>query len=419
MLVVEVDHGRAPHQRRAAEQRSIASGYGPGLPPISLELPLPSEDLRIVLVPGHRLLRNPSNRELLTALGLTEVEEEASNRDDVCDLLVVGGGPAGLAAAVYGSSEGLTTTLAEDTALGGQAGTSTRIENYLGFPAGLSGEELAARGALQAKKFGARIKLAARATQLSSRDGIHAVTFENGETISAKSIIIATGARYNRLPLDRLAQFEGAGVFYAATQMEAQTCVGRTAVVVGGGNSAGQAAMFLARTCARVNIMIRGDSLASSMSRYLIDQIEHHPLIEVLSNTEVTRLVGDAQISAVEIRHAGTGAMSILDTCGLFVFIGAKPATEWLGGQIAVDKHGFVLTGPDLPQDIVRKLDRPPLLLETSRPGLFCVGDVRAGSVKRTATAIGEGSMAVRLVFDRLQSTGLAATAPPRPGAAG
>jgi len=270
-----------------------------------------------------------------------------------------------------------------------------------------------------AKKFGARIKLAARATQLSSRDGIHAVTFENGETISAKSIIIATGARYNRLPLDRLAQFEGAGVFYAATQMEAQTCVGRTAVVVGGGNSAGQAAMFLARTCARVNIMIRGDSLASSMSRYLIDQIEHHPLIEVLSNTEVTRLVGDAQISAVEIRHAGTGAMSILDTCGLFVFIGAKPATEWLGGQIAVDKHGFVLTGPDLPQDIVRKLDRPPLLLETSRPGIFCVGDVRAGSVKRTATAIGEGSMAVRLVFDRLQSTGLAATAPPRPGAAG
>jgi len=254
---------------------------------------------------------------------------------------------------------------------------------------------------------------------LSSRDGIHAVTFENGETISAKSIIIATGARYNRLPLDRLAQFEGAGVFYAATQMEAQTCVGRTAVVVGGGNSAGQAAMFLARTCARVNIMIRGDSLASSMSRYLIDQIEHHPLIEVLSNTEVTRLVGDAQISAVEIRHAGTGAMSILDTCGLFVFIGAKPATEWLGGQIAVDKHGFVLTGPDLPQDIVRKLDRPPLLLETSRPGIFCVGDVRAGSVKRTATAIGEGSMAVRLVFDRLQSTGLAATAPPRPGAAG
>jgi thioredoxin reductase (NADPH) len=383
------------------------------------ELPVPSEDLPIVLVPGHRLLRNPSNRELLTALGLTEVEEEASNRDDVCDLLVVGGGPAGLAAAVYGSSEGLTTTLAEDTALGGQAGTSTRIENYLGFPAGLSGEELAARGALQAKKFGARIKLAARATQLSSRDGIHAVTFENGETISAKSIIIATGARYNRLPLDRLAQFEGAGVFYAATQMEAQTCVGRTAVVVGGGNSAGQAAMFLARTCARVNIMIRGDSLASSMSRYLIDQIEHHPLIEVLSNTEVTRLVGDAQISAVEIRHAGTGAMSILDTCGLFVFIGAKPATEWLGGQIAVDKHGFVLTGPDLPQDIVRKLDRPPLLLETSRPGLFCVGDVRAGSVKRTATAIGEGSMAVRLVFDRLQSTGLAATAPPRPGAAG
>src|SRR6266853_760728 len=376
-------------------------------------LNVPVADLPIVVVPGGELLRNPSNRALLDELGLATPPADDDAAPEVCDLLVVGGGPAGLAAAVYGASEGLTTTLAEDTALGGQAGTSTRIENYLGFPAGLSGEELAARGALQAKKFGARIKLAARATQLSSRDGIHAVTFENSETISAKSIIIATGARYNRLPLDRLAQFEGAGVFYAATQMEAQTCVGRTAVVVGGGNSAGQAAMFLARTCAHVNIMIRGDSLASSMSRYLIDQIEHHPLIEVLSNTEVTRLVGDAQISAVEIRHAGTGAMSILDTCGLFVFIGAKPATEWLGGQIAVDKHGFVLTGPDLPQDIVGKLDRPPLLLETSRPGIFCVGDVRAGSVKRTATAIGEGSMAVRLVFDRLQSTGLAATAPP------
>src|SRR5437016_5537984 len=186
-------------------------------------------DLPIVVVPGGELLRNPSNRALLDALGLTVPPLDEGGPPEVCDLLVVGGGPAGLAAAVYGSSEGLTTTLAEDTALGGQAGTSTRIENYLGFPAGLSGEELAARGALQARKFGARIKLAARATQFSSRDGIHAVTFENGETISAKSIIIATGARYNRLPLDRLAQFEGAGVFYAATQMEAQTCVGRTA----------------------------------------------------------------------------------------------------------------------------------------------------------------------------------------------
>src|SRR5690348_9141381 len=189
------------------------------------ELDVPVADLPIVVVPGGPLLRNPSSHELLDALGMSGLAD--TDLPGVCDLLVVGAGPGGLAAAVYGASEGMATILAEDTALGGQAGTSARIENYLGFPAGLSGEELAARGALQAKKFGARIKLAARATQLSSRDGIHAVTFENGETISAKSIIIATGARYNRLPLDRLAQFEGAGVFYAATQMEAQTCVGR------------------------------------------------------------------------------------------------------------------------------------------------------------------------------------------------
>jgi thioredoxin reductase (NADPH) len=379
------------------------------------ELPVPLEDLPIVLIPGHRMLRNPSNRELLAALGLTAHHEEYDDHDDVCDLLVVGGGPGGLAAAVYGASEGLVTTLAEDTALGGQAGTSTRIENYLGFPAGLSGEELAARGALQARKFGAKINLGACATQLISDGGMHTVAFENGETVTAKAIIIATGARYNRLPLERLEQFEGAGVFYAATQMEAQTCADRVAVVVGGGNSAGQAAMFLARTCARVYILIRGDTLTRSMSRYLIDQVERQPIIEVLPHTEVSRLVGDAKLAAVEVRNSETGAASTLDACGLFVFIGAKPATDWLDGQLALDRHGFVLTGPDLPEDVVRKLDRPPLLLETSRPGIFCIGDVRSGSVKRASTAIGEGAMSVRLVFDRLQSTGLAATAPPRP----
>jgi thioredoxin reductase (NADPH) len=326
---------------------------------------------------------------------------------------VVGGGPGGLAAAVYGASEGLTTTLAEDTALGGQAGTSSRIENYLGFPAGLSGEELAARGALQAQKFGARIKLAARAVGLCSRDGVHQVRFDDGETVAAKAVIIATGARYNRLPLERLSQFEGAGVFYAATQMEAQSCGGRPAVIVGGGNSAGQAAMFLARTCSRVHIVIRGDGLASSMSRYLVDQIERHPIIEVLTHTDVVRLIGDDTLSGVQVRHNVVGRSSVLQAGGLFVFIGAKPATDWLEGQLAVDQHGFVLTGPDLPRDIQDARAQPPLLLETSRPGIFCIGDVRSGSIKRTATAIGEGSMAVRLVFDRLQATGLAVAAPP------
>jgi thioredoxin reductase (NADPH) len=375
-------------------------------------------DLPIVLVPGHRLLRNPSNRELLGALGLATGAEGRYDEASVCDLLVVGGGPGGLAAAVYGASEGLTTTLAEDTALGGQAGTSSRIENYLGFPAGLSGEELAARGALQAQKFGARIKLAARAVGLCSRDGVHQVRFDDGETVAAKAVIIATGARYNRLPLQRLSQFEGAGVFYAATQMEAQSCGGRPAVIVGGGNSAGQAAMFLARTCSRVHIVVRGDSLASSMSRYLVDQIERHPIIEVLTHAEVVQLTGDDTLSGVQVRHNVVGRSSVLPAGGLFVFIGAKPATDWLDGQLAVDQHGFVLTGPDLPHEIQGARAQPPMLLETSRPGIFCIGDVRSGSIKRTATAIGEGSMAVRLVFDRLQTTGLAVAAPPTVDAA-
>ena len=235
--------------------------------------------------------------------------------------------------------------------------------------------------------------------------------------MTARSIIIATGARYNRLPLDRLSQFEGVGVYYAATQMEAQACAGRPAVVVGGGNSAGQAALFLARTCTRVHIAIRGPDLASSMSRYLIDQIDHHPSIEVLDHTEVVGLVGDTALTGVQIANNVDGSISEVDVCGLFVFIGARPSTEWLEGQLTVDDHGFVLTGNDLPDEVLANLDQPPLLMETCRPGIFCVGDVRSGSVKRAATAIGEGSMAVRLVFDRLQATGLAVAAPPRPDA--
>jgi thioredoxin reductase (NADPH) len=325
----------------------------------------------------------------------------------VCDLLVVGGGPAGLAAAVYGASEGLTTTLAEDTALGGQAGTSSRIENYLGFPAGLSGEELAARAALQAHKFGVRVKLGSRAVELSSRLDLHDVRFEDGELVCARSVIIATGARYNRLPLDRLADFEGVGVYYAATQMEAQACTGRAVVIVGGGNSAGQAALFLARTCTGVHLVIRGQTLASSMSRYLIERIEQDSRIHVLNRTEVSALLGDGVLEGLVLRHTADGTTSTLSVGGLFVFIGATPSTEWLRGQLAVDEDGFVLTGADIPVAQLESVEHTPLLLETSRPGIFCVGDVRSRSVKRVATAIGEGSMAVRLVFDRLQATGV------------
>jgi len=374
-----------------------------------------AEELPVVIVPGGPLLRNPSNRALLYALGL--VVTSRSDRSEVCDLLVVGGGPAGLAAAVYGASEGMTTTLAEDTALGGQAGTSSRIENYLGFPAGLSGEELAARAALQARKFGVRIKLASRAIGLTSRDQAHQVSFEDGDVVTARSVIIATGARYSRLPLDRLSDLEGVGVYYAATQMEAQACADKAVVIVGGGNSAGQAALFLARTCSEVHILIRGETLASSMSHYLIEQIEHDPRIRVSPHTQVSCLVCGTMLEGVDVYDTRSQETAPLAICGLFIFIGATPSTQWLGGQLATDDHGFLLTGADVPSSALDDPSHEPLLLETSRPGIFCVGDVRSRSVKRVATAIGEGSMAVRLVFDRLQATGLPVVDEPRTNA--
>jgi thioredoxin reductase (NADPH) len=381
------------------------------------ELDVPVADLPIVVVPGGPLLRNPGNRALLDALGMSGPSD--TDLSGVCDLLVVGAGPGGLAAAVYGASEGMATILAEDTALGGQAGTSSRIENYLGFPAGLSGEELAARAALQAQKFGVRIKLAAKAVSLSSDSGVHRVRFDDGDAITAKSVIIATGARYNRLPLGRLAEFEGVGVYYAATQMEAQACRGDPVAIAGGGNSAGQAALFLSRASAEVHIIIRGQALEASMSRYLIDQIERTPRIIVTPQTHVTALLGKDQLEGVELLDTSRQRTSALAVRALFVFIGAKPSTQWLAGQLAEDTHGFLLTGSNIPKARLDDAGRMPLFLETSRPGVFAVGDVRSGSVKRAATAIGEGSMAVRLVFERLQATGSAIADPPRADAEG
>jgi thioredoxin reductase (NADPH) len=381
------------------------------------ELDVPVSDLPIVVVPGGQLLRNPGSRDLLDALGLSGPAD--TDLSDVCDLLVVGAGPGGLAAAVYGASEGMATVLAEDTALGGQAGTSSRIENLLGFPAGVSGEELAARAALQAQKFGVRIRLASKAVSLSSADSVHRVQFDDGDAITAKAVIIATGARYRRLPLDRLADFEGVGVYYAATQMESQACRGGPVAIVGGGNSAGQAALFLSRSSEEVHIIIRGETLGSSMSRYLIDQIERDPRITVRPRTLVTALIGKDQLEGVQLLDIGTQQTAELAARGLFVFIGAQPATGWLAGQLAEDTSGFLITGAGIPAGQLDDAGRMPLFLETSRPGIFAVGDVRSGSVKRAATAIGEGSMAVRLVYERLQATGTAVADPPRPGGAG
>ncbi|HEX6508172.1 MAG TPA: NAD(P)/FAD-dependent oxidoreductase, partial [Chloroflexota bacterium] len=376
------------------------------------ELHVPVDALPIVVLPGGQLLRKPGNRALLDALGMSGARE--TDPSNTYDLLVVGGGPSGLSAAVYGASEGMDTVLAEDTAYGGQAGTSSRIENYLGFPAGLSGEELADRAVLQAQKFGVRMRLASKAVSLSSDGGLHRVAFDDGDVVSATTLIIATGASYNRLPLERLAKFEGVSVFYAATQMEAQACGADPIAIVGGGNSAGQAALFLSRGSREVHIIIRGASLESSMSRYLIDQIERNPRITVRPHTQVSALLGQKTLEGVELVESVTNQRSSLAVRALFVFIGAKPCTQWLDGQLATDDDGFLLTGPDIPLSQREDSGTTPLLLETSRLGIFCVGDVRSGSVKRVATAIGEGSMAVRLMFERLQTFNSAVANPAR-----
>src|ERR1700736_2280135 len=349
-----------------------------------------------VVIAGTMVLRNPSNEELAKTLGFVPNVQST----DVFDLLVVGAGPAGLAASVYGASEGLTTLVIENVAVGGQAGTSSRIENYLGFPAGVSGRELAVRAQLQAEKFDARITVPCEALALEQVDGVHRVRLSSGDDILARAVIIATGAQYARLSLERLSELEGVGgVYYAATVAEARMGAGESVAIVGGGNSAGQAAVFLARKCKRVYVCIRRPGLSETMSRYLIHQIECLDNIEVLPQTEVRKLLGEDGVRGVEVESGVDGSRRTLDVCALFIFIGAQPHTAWLSGQVSLDDHGFVLTGKDLPGGETGAARLP---LETSRAGVFAAGDVRSGSVKRVASAVGEGSMAVRLVHDYL-----------------
>jgi thioredoxin reductase (NADPH) len=365
-------------------------------------LGVPPEQTPVVIWRGTRVLRNPSNAELARVVGLPLSSPAGTLRD----LVVIGAGPAGLAAAVYGASDGLSTVVVEALATGGQAGTSSRIENYLGFPAGISGAELADRAVIQAEKFGATISVPAEAIALDQRDGYHVIRLDDGTEIATRTIVIATGARYRRLDVPRLEEFEGSSVYYAATPMEARFCFRQPVVIVGGGNSAGQATVFLARHAASVRLLIRHDDLRRDMSRYLVDQIERDPNVEVLRHTEVRELVGhDGQLEELVVVDIRTGEVRRLDASLLFVFIGAQPCTGWLRNSLALDDHGYLRTGPAAGSG-GSDADRQRPMLETSRPGIFAAGDVRSGSIKRVASAVGEGSMAVRLVNEYLLGSG-------------
>jgi len=347
------------------------------------------------------VLRHPSPGELSEFLGLTL--EALPDRQ--FDLVVVGGGPAGLAAAVYGASEGLSTLGVEMYLVGGQAGSSSRIENYLGFPTGISGGELTQRALVQAEKFGAHLTTPCRAVRLQERSGVLVVTLSDGTDVAARAVITASGARYRRLDTDRLTDFEGRGVFYAATELEARQCALSPVIVAGGGNSAGQAALFLAESGSPVTVVIRGPELAAKMSTYLVDRIVDHPRITVRASTHIVAVDGDDELRSVELRDRD-GTTTELACSGLFSFIGADPASEWLDGCAALDAQGFVLTDRSLTAEHLGPtwdvLGRDPLPFETSRPGLFAVGDVRSGSMKRVAAAVGEGSSAVRSVHEYL-----------------
>jgi thioredoxin reductase (NADPH) len=308
---------------------------------------------------------------------------------------------------VYAASEGLDVLVVESNAPGGQAGASSRIENYLGFPTGISGQELAGRAYTQAQKFGAQVLIAKDATRLTCNRTPYAIAVSDGLAVPARAVIIATGAEYRRLPLENLAQFEGSGLYYGATFVEAQLCGGEEVIVVGGGNSAGQAAVFLAQTARRVHVFVRGEGLAGSMSRYLVRRIEDHPAIVVRCRTEIVGLEGTGRVDRVRWRDTTTGAVEIGDIAHVFVMTGAVPNTGWLAGCVALDAKGFIKTGPDLSaEDLAAArwpLPRQPHLLETTLPGVFAVGDVRAGNIKRVASAVGEGSIAVSFVHQTLQ----------------
>jgi thioredoxin reductase (NADPH) len=359
-------------------------------------------DIPVLLCRGEVVLRNPTNEAIADCLGFNENIDRAQMRD----VVIVGAGPAGLAAAVYAASEGLDALVVEASSPGGQAGSSSRIENYLGFPAGISGQDLTTLAYAQARKFGAEVLIARGATALTCDRKPYRVETGDGATVPARTVIIATGAQYRKPDITNLSSFEGAGVYYNATFMEAQLCGADEVIVVGGANSAGQAAVFLSQTAARVLMLVRGNGLADSMSRYLIRRIEDIPNITLQTNAEIVGLEGNGRLEHVRCRDKRTGAVTRLDVRHVFLMTGAVPNTAWLSGCVALDSRGFIKTGPDLsPADLTTAgwpLARPPHLLETSLPGIFAVGDVRGGNVKRVASAVGEGSIAISFVHRTL-----------------
>ena len=362
------------------------------------------EEIPVLICDGRTVLRNPTTQKLAECLGFNESIDDLR----VLDLAIVGGGPAGLAAAVYAASEGLDVLVIETESPGGQAGSSSKIENYLGFPTGVSGMELATRAITQAQKFGARMLVARSVVHLDCKKPLYEVGLDDGSVLRARAVVISTGAQYKKPAISNLSQFEGQGVYYGATHIEAQLCGNDIAVVVGGGNSAGQAAVYLSQTARKVHMLVRSRGLAESMSRYLIQRIAENPAIDVHYNTEIVGLEGNRQLERVTWTDKATGESSTHDIRHVFIMAGASPRTAWLKGCLAMDSKGFILTGRDLelPGEIAAPfpwpLARAPLMLEASLPRVFAVGDVRAGSVKRVASAVGEGAIAVSLIHRAL-----------------
>jgi len=359
-------------------------------------------DVPVVICNGRTVLRSPSPQELADCLGFNASIDQSQIRD----LIIVGAGPSGLAAAVYAASEGLDALLIETESPGGQAGSSSKIENYLGFPVGISGQELASRAIAQAQKFGAKMMVGHRVMKLNCARRPYEVVLDNGHALASRAIVISTGAQYNKPPLSNLNKFEGQGIYYGATHMESQLCADEDVVVVGGGNSAGQAAIFLSQTAGKVHMLARSGGLSETMSRYLIQRISDNPAIELHLNTEIVGLEGGRQLERITWRDKTSGETSTHEIRHLFIMAGASPRTEWLRGCLALDDKGFILTGRDLAGSSGHAfpwlLSRAPQMLETSLPAVFAVGDARAGNVKRVASAVGEGAISIHLVHQAL-----------------